>query len=383
MPNFDYLTTTPGSAVADTVQALLTQRREEARQAMLDKLNAENVHSDIEYRTGQLGLAKDRDKWDKEKDALGMIPGGTDPGSVDPMYAEMARRLGLIRQRPEQAGAEIVPPQAEEVSGEQAAPADGVFRSGVEQPFKPSTPAREEFVGDKDYQKQTRAQEDIDALGGQFKDEPDMLRALVLARNGVTNGIPADLAGPKPTFQPITPTGEKGKTITGERGTQFGQIPYPPSSYIPAFQPYFDPGRNQSVMISNRMGADGKPQVVDLPGDGRLERPAGPDQTPDTGIQTAINNYRVAAGSTGGNRDENMAAARSGIIAAASRSLLPQGQAALMAVTQRFAGGQRQPTAADIPQTMEWVKRNYPSVTPAEMQTIQVALTGLLSIPLQ
>lgn len=46
----DFNTMTPGSAVADQLQTILATKRANDRQAMLDNLNAENVHSEIAYR---------------------------------------------------------------------------------------------------------------------------------------------------------------------------------------------------------------------------------------------------------------------------------------------------------------------------------------------
>lgn len=54
----DIYTTTPGSAVAQTLQEILLRRREEERQAMLDRLAREEQESSIKFRGDQLGLQR-------------------------------------------------------------------------------------------------------------------------------------------------------------------------------------------------------------------------------------------------------------------------------------------------------------------------------------
>lgn len=51
--NQDFYSLTPGSAVADSLQDILTRRKAEARQSMLDQLNQKNVESEISYRNKQ------------------------------------------------------------------------------------------------------------------------------------------------------------------------------------------------------------------------------------------------------------------------------------------------------------------------------------------
>lgn len=388
----------PPYSVAQTIQDILKQRRETSRQAMIDKLSEENVRSEMDYRKGNLTLAQDQYKWGKDKDMLGMVPGGTDPSTVDPLLQELARKVGMIRQRPAQSPT-IVGPQATDFDPSQAPEVTGTIKSGVEQPFLPGREAGEEFVGDKDYQQRTRFQEDIDALMGQFKDDPDTLRALMLARNTGAE-IPASIAGPKPSFTPINPdTGKAGAQIDLPRGGEADVMPYPPASYTPAFMPWFDPTptadhpQGRSILVGNRLGAGGQPIVRDMPATPNatgpqqpLQRVAGPDQTPDTGLQTAIDDLRVAA-SGNRRRPEAIAAARSGILAAASRALPPggEGHAAIADVLSRMRGERvtKIPTAADVPATIEYIKRNYRKITPAEIEVIRVALDGYLSVPLE
>src|SRR3990167_9580799 len=56
MPRFDFRS--PGSAAAAGIQELLLQRRQEERQAMLDKLNADNMQHGWKTADAQVDIAK-------------------------------------------------------------------------------------------------------------------------------------------------------------------------------------------------------------------------------------------------------------------------------------------------------------------------------------
>lgn len=53
-------TMTPGSAVADQLQQILTRKREEARTNLLERLNVANVGSEMQYRAEQAASAKEQ-----------------------------------------------------------------------------------------------------------------------------------------------------------------------------------------------------------------------------------------------------------------------------------------------------------------------------------
>lgn len=55
----DYLTMTPGSAVASTIQDILETKRKESRQAMLDELQRQNVTSEMKTREDQAATNKE------------------------------------------------------------------------------------------------------------------------------------------------------------------------------------------------------------------------------------------------------------------------------------------------------------------------------------
>lgn len=63
--------TTPGSAVANQLQQILLQKRNQQRQDMMDQLNAQNVQSQMQYRQDQAETNKSyRDAWARQRDAL-------------------------------------------------------------------------------------------------------------------------------------------------------------------------------------------------------------------------------------------------------------------------------------------------------------------------
>ena len=61
MADFSIYSTTPGSAVADTLQQILARRKEEERQMLLDKMAQEEHQSTLAARTEQQRLAKDQE----------------------------------------------------------------------------------------------------------------------------------------------------------------------------------------------------------------------------------------------------------------------------------------------------------------------------------
>ena len=391
---------TPG-----VIQEILKRRREESRQAMLDKLNEEQIRASMEsdrrrlaQGDEQLQLSKDQFGWNKSLAELGLVPGGTDPSKVNPLVAEMGRRYGLIRDVPSQ-DPTIVPSETVDYPPSQYPEVSGMLKSGVENPDLPGRPKREEFVGNAEYQQRTRGQEDIDALIERFRDDPDMLRSLMLVRGGALQSVPSEQVGPTPSFTPIDPnTGKAKDRIDLPRGGRADYQPFPPASYTPAFMPWFDPTptethpQGRSILVGNRLGAGGTPIVRDMPStpgaigpQQPLQRVVGPDTTPDTGLQRAIERLGVAVTNRGANREEGIQAARAGILAAASRTLPPtgQGKEALNYVVDSFGRAQRPPTVADIPAALTLLKQRFPNMTDLESQIIRDTLVGYLSFPIE
>ena len=394
--------------VSKTIQDILQRRRDEARQAMLDKLNADNTQSEMAYRTGQLELSRASDKragekqtWDQNLEAVKMVPGGANPSDVDPVYAALAERLGLVRNR--RAVPPTIVPSGGEIPVENGAPTkvDEVgmptFSGGVDQPFLPGNEASREFVGNEDYQKRTRAQEEIDAMMGQFKDDPDMLRALMLVRNGASDSVDSELTGPKPSVQMVTPGGAKGALLTGERGTSFQQTPHPPSAYFPSFQAFFDPTprpgfpQGGSVSVGNRPNAQGQIPVLPITSMdgtpvGQLERPGtSTDNIPN--LNSLSNELRKAYTATGPNKEAGLNQARNNLIAGLQRSLPPNAASFVSDVADelaaRSADGRPIPTLSKImSQAMAPIKQDGTPAPPfksEELAAINAAIRQILN----
>lgn len=384
--------------ITETIQGILQKRRDESRQALIDKLNEEQMRAQMDYQQGQLDLgqkaearASASDAWQKQREQLGMIPGGADPSTVDPLLVEQARRLGLVQSVPERPATITGQQTVEHTPTAPQESKDGTavsFKSGVEQPYLPGSPKKEAFVGDEKYQERTRFQGGIDTLIDRFKDDPDMLRALLATRE-TGQALPESLTGPEPSLFTIGPTGKIGKSQPTARGAQGVQLSHPPASYLPAFTPYYDPGTNRSFALSNRMGPNGAVNAVPIVGpnqqpiSGQIERVGGPDQTPDMGLQQAATQMRMAVSGTSGNRAQAIAAARSAVLTAAGRQLSPEGYQAMQYMIQNFSKGTRPPTVADVQPAMQVLQMTYPNLQPQDIQVIQDAMGIYLSAPLR
>src|SRR3990167_9706476 len=66
----DYNTMTPGSGVAEAIQAILQRRRDESRQAMLDKLMHDKTQADMAAQTRTLEQGDRRIGLDAERNAF-------------------------------------------------------------------------------------------------------------------------------------------------------------------------------------------------------------------------------------------------------------------------------------------------------------------------
>lgn len=103
MPNNDFYTMTPGSAVADGIQEILARRKAEQRQAMLDQLNAKNVQSEMDYRKGELENAASTRKTAeraatlREWEARSKMSGGQGADELDPTLRDEGMHLGFIQ----------------------------------------------------------------------------------------------------------------------------------------------------------------------------------------------------------------------------------------------------------------------------------------------
>lgn len=99
--NQDIYSMTPGSAVADSLQEILMRKKLEARQAMLDSLNEENVRSEMQERTDRADTNKmyrtaysdqrnaNIEKMQREKEDNERIRAGFHKLVSDPSFAQM------------------------------------------------------------------------------------------------------------------------------------------------------------------------------------------------------------------------------------------------------------------------------------------------------
>jgi hypothetical protein len=157
----DMYTMTPGSAVADKLQEILTQRKLEARQALLDKLQQDEFSHRRTIDTENLGLRRKEGERDDRKldlDQFSTMREGTRPGAdlskLDPKYADWLRSQGAVDTLQGTASARMLP-----------APGDdqGSAAQSIEPPTT-STSSMDVFAGDADYQKQQRIKDAVAML---------------------------------------------------------------------------------------------------------------------------------------------------------------------------------------------------------------------------
>lgn len=253
---------TPGSAVAETVQAILQQRRDQQRQLMLDRLGIEKFKSDDENQKAQLDLqrqgeermgrvsdaniAADQERlFNEQLDSLGY--GRRDVSGLEQSNPELFNKLmerQLIEEEPAvtpRVGTATdmqLPEGATPEQIEQFAAAAEQGPMEMEQVGEMS-PARKMFVGSKDYQQVQDARNRITGLMSDpaFAQNKDLREALMLMQGGAINQVPDELVGPAPTVTPISPGGRPGTPINLPRRGQAMELNYPPQPNA-ASQPF-------------------------------------------------------------------------------------------------------------------------------------------------
>ena len=134
----DIYSTTPGSAVADTIQQILQRRREDARRAMLDKLEREQL--DMRQRESVANIEAQQARTKHDEDSLGLQRTQenrlanellenqmhrrlqytrplTPMSQMDPKLAEYARKYGATTQTPDVTPTNTVPFRADGLEG--------------------------------------------------------------------------------------------------------------------------------------------------------------------------------------------------------------------------------------------------------------------------
>jgi len=161
--------TSPGYAVAGTLDQILTQRKAEARQAMLDSLNQQNVQSEIRSRDENTqGLTQQRAERAAEYKAqaaklrmAGIAPGSVSGGDVDFLKENAPSSLtqtgGATLPSTSLIGASELP--GGDTSGQGAASVENV-------PSKPdaSIPITSTYAGIPEYQQKKKWQDAVNDL---------------------------------------------------------------------------------------------------------------------------------------------------------------------------------------------------------------------------
>ena len=307
---------TPG-----VIQEILKRRREESRQAMLDKLNEEQIQAqiaaqsrglDLEAERNQQGqrqveLQAERDKdasltslltrraaeqgMDLERlDAMGPVP--TPIAGMGPELAALARKYNRVRPMP------TAPPDFPAIEPPQ-------MLQDVQETYVPP-----EFEKEEDERKRTST-----ALS-QIRNSPWMTeldRAGVLRGAGAIQNIPEEAFAAPRRIIPIRP-GSTQPVEIGPRDIGM-EMNYPPSAYQGSFfPPYLSPS-GDAVFFTTRPGPDGKPQRVDMPNAAGMTRLGAPETQEWTNAvqmarQNVMNNQRLVAD----RRDDALHGADLGVI---------------------------------------------------------------------
>lgn len=237
MPQFDMNVTTPGSAVADTLQMILARRKEEKRQALLDQLNAENVRSDIDYRKSQVDLSRqDNDRQKAVADAqiassneqrkasmLGTLPEGEteitpEYKAENPELYELMAQRGGLRKEPDETITAYQMPTDDPFDGG----GDELFDTSRGTPVVSKFPGKEFWKGSKEFQKDRIARDRLSPIMNdpEFHKLPELQKALILIQAGVRQNVPEEAIAGQKRVVPITPRGQALPAINlGPRDT--------------------------------------------------------------------------------------------------------------------------------------------------------------------
>lgn len=256
--------TSPGFAVAGTLDQILTQRKAEARQAMLDSLNQQNVQSEISARNeNTAGLAQQRDakaadlkQHTADLRLSKMAPGKVDGGDVDFLKSDFPSFL-------KQTGGATLPSTSLIGASELPGDGSGAGAASVEDvPSKPdsSIPTTSTFTGDKDYQQKKKWQDALQELSQDpsFQDPSiqKLLQVESLSPDGQKNMgttlerlLTSRTQQPPPENWTVDASGKAHKLDTPP-GAHITQLPNPPR---PAA------GHPPTLKDWTTTGPDGKP----------------------------------------------------------------------------------------------------------------------------
>ena len=281
--------------VSGTIQEILQRRREEARQALLDKLQIDRGTAEMENDkqrldlqrtqqednalTNQLQRSASQQALDIGKlDALGEVPMPT--SGMDPATAELARRFGRTRNMPP------TPPEFPAIE-------PPAMLADTTETYVPPAFAKEEDARNR-----------ISRAMGQIQPGmSELQRAMILREAEAIQNVPEEsFAAPRQAI-PISPD-QRTPVSLGPRDVPIPRS-YEPGSYQGAFFPPYVDGSGNAVFFSTKPGADGKPTRVDMPGAGGMGRLGAPEQNEfATALQTMRGNIMQNQRLIGARRDD-------------------------------------------------------------------------------
>jgi hypothetical protein len=404
----DIYTTTPGSAVADVVQQILQRRKDEARQMMVDRLGIEKFRADEDQRgvtnamnerqEGRMGRMTDAQiaaaNANREKDILSTLPhGATEIGGFSPEIQKLLRDRALARMVPGQPPVEEPAPTGSAVEVAIDGRPQGKFPitptmqtpDGEAPVFRSKTtappPDSEMYIGSSDFQK---AGDERNRMLGTVtpeleKDNPLFAQLIRMQAAGVNAPVPGSVSGPKPSVTPIRPNGTAANRVEGERGTEFMELNPPAASSVPSYQYVGTDKDGNPLFASNRVGADGRPNLVSVPvpGGGGIQ----PKPTPAiSGIVPAgvTNSWRAGLPRRNGEGEDaynsRQAQVRNSIVASLGPSVSPRAKnfisQALGVYSTALASGQPAPNILKTAETVQ------PPFSPEELGVIQQFMTA-------
>lgn len=250
----DFNTMTPGSAVSDTLQQILLRRKEEARQKMLDDLNAKNLAHQQQMALENLSLDQQKlrqSQSDSDRNyainVANALAGGADVDSMDPEVRRHGMAFGKILPTQPPAQTESVrlkitdPDTSETIATEQfpgqAAPS--------------AQPTGRRVLGDNTYEQNRSRQEAVSQLLSSVTDP--LTRQLILAGEARLPNQAIDSMIPRNAV--VLGYDGKSSKIPLQQNDVVTNQPQRPVGPAESWTPI---GLDQSgapVMVSNRAGA--------------------------------------------------------------------------------------------------------------------------------
>lgn len=410
MPRFDFRS--PGAAAAQAIQELLLQRRQEERQAMLDKLNADNMQhgwktADAQVAIaergaataeGHLGVSKEaearaaRQGQDEiESRQFGEIAEDTPIESLSEVLQKRAEAAGRVKTLPP-----VTPytttattyspiPKMGPLSDDELAQEALTSAQDVSAPEQagPEIPGSRVFIGDADYRK-TQRQEDalksyLQAHPEMQTENPELFSVLSMRAGGVDITPPPSLLEPPPSASLFGPTDRGLKKLPrgGEAHVQ-GYEPRLPAAALPQMYQVYDAEGNFKGSDNFSLEEKDKFQL-DHPGwalRGVNYKPEAPTPIVDKTLYTnLVNAYRIPARNR---REEAVAAAHAAIRAQASERASAE---VVDAVEQGLADLAKYDAAGRARPPMETFMKSFEGYSPTELQQIRSLLESLSQLP--